>query len=70
MRGNTWLLDLSSQAKMLIHKNVILESDLTSNNNIIAFRFGIFEVWVLRVGMGNAIQNPRPLMRHMSRIML
>ena len=44
MRRNTRLLDLSSQVKMLIHKNVILESDLTSNNNIIAFRFGIFEV--------------------------
>ena len=44
MRRNTRLLDLSSQAKMLIHKNVILESDLTSNNNIMAFRFGIFEV--------------------------
>ena len=44
MRRNTRLLDPSSQAKMLIHKNVILESDLTSNYNIIGFRFGIFEV--------------------------
>mgnify|MGYP001485260012 CR=1 FL=1 len=44
MRRNTRLLDLSSQAKMLIHKNVILESDLTSNTNRMGFRFGILEV--------------------------
>ena len=44
MRRNTRLLDLSSQAKMLIHENVILESDLTSNYNIIVVLSGIFEV--------------------------
>ena len=70
MRRNTRLLDLSSQAKMLIHKNLNLESDLTANNTIITVRVCILEVCALIVGMVNAIQDPRPLMRHSSRIML
>ena len=44
MRRNTRLLGLSSQAKMLIHKNLNLESDLTSKNNNIAFHVCILKV--------------------------
>ena len=55
---------------MLILKNVILGLDLTSKNNILELHCRTLEVWVLEFGMVSAIQNPRLLMRHSSRVML